>query len=207
MSLEVIGLGVGRTGTYSLKLALNQLGFGPCHHMEAVVTDLPRQLPLWQAALAGRADWNAIFDGYRSAVDWPTARFYRELYALYPEAKFILGYRSPDRWAESFRATIQELILQTDQAPEHLRSWLAMAAEVVRQTGIPQTKELGELSAAFEAHADAVRATIPADRLLVFEPEHGWHVLCPFLGVPVPDDPFPRTNDRGEFWDLVKSVS
>ena len=95
MALKIIGTGVGRTGTYSLKQALTQLGLGPCHHMEEVMHHMPVQLPLWQAAVNGSADWVAIYQGYESAVDWPTAGFFRELGKTYPEAKFILSVRSP----------------------------------------------------------------------------------------------------------------
>ena len=84
--LEVIGAGVGRTGTYSLKLALEQLGFGPCHHMEEVLKDPERQIPLWSAAARGTADWESALAGYRSAVDWPTAAFWRELAEARPES-------------------------------------------------------------------------------------------------------------------------
>lgn len=207
MALRVIGAGVGRTGTYSLKLALNELGFGPCHHMEEVATNLPVQLPLWQAALQGRADWGAIYQGYDSAVDWPTARFFRELHAAYPEAKFVLGHRDPRTWAESFDATIYKLISEADQTPDHLQDWLAMAREVILQTGIPAGADVHDLEAAFVAHLEAVKDAIPADQLLVYRVREGWEPLCEFLGVPVPDKPFPRTNDRSEFWDLIRSVS
>lgn len=207
MSLKVIGAGVGRTGTYSLKLALNELGFGPCHHMEEVASNLPVQLPLWQSALKGRADWDSIYEGFESAVDWPTARFFRELHAAYPDAKFILGHRNPRNWAESFEATIYKLISQPEQAPEHLQDWLAMACEVILQTGIPAGAGVDELEAAFLAHIDAVKAAIPTDQLLVYQVKDGWEPLCAFLGVAVPDSEFPRTNDRSEFWDLIRSLS
>lgn len=207
MTLRVIGAGVGRTGTYSLKLGLARLGFGPCHHMEEVAKNLPVQLPLWQAALAGRPDWKATFEGFASAVDWPTARFFRDLNAAYPEAKFILGHRDPRTWADSFGETIYKLIAEADTAPDHLQEWLAMAREVIRQTGIPMDTDRAGLEAAFIAHLDAVKAEIPPERLLVYQVSEGWEPLCAFLGVPVPDEPFPRTNDRSEFWDLVQSVS
>lgn len=207
MSLKAIGAGVGRTGTYSLKLALNELGFGPTHHMEEVASNLQVQLPLWHEALRGHADWDAIYDGFESAVDWPTARFYRELHATYPGAKFILCDREPRVWAESFDATIHKLILEADQAPAHLQDWLAMAREVILQTGIPAGADLDELAAAFSAHVEAVKDAIPADQLLVYQVREGWEPLCAFLGVQVPEAPFPRTNDRTEFWDLIKSVS
>jgi len=207
VTLKAIGAGIGRTGTYSLKLAITRLGFGPCHHMEEVAKALPVQLPLWQEALKGRADWAAIYDGFGSAVDWPTARFFRELNAAYPDAKFILGDRDPERWAESFSETIYRLISESKTAPEHLREWLDMAREVIRQTGIPMDSDRDELAAAFTAHLGAVRDEIPVERLLVYDVRDGWAPLCAFLGVPVPDEPFPRTNNRTEFWDLVQNVS
>jgi Sulfotransferase domain len=121
--MHVIGAGLGRTGTYSLKFALNQLGLGPCHHMEEVMHKLPVQVPLWEAAIAGNPDWGAIYSGYGSAVDWPTASFYRELATAYPHAKFVLSTRSPDSWADSFGETIYKVLGGRDQAPADKRAW------------------------------------------------------------------------------------
>lgn len=207
MSLQVIGAGLGRTGTYSLRMAINQLGFGPCFHMEDVATNMPVQLPLWQAALAGNADWSRIYNGFNSAVDWPTARFFRELNAANTEAKFVLGYRDPEAWADSFGETIFKLISETDSAPEQFREWLEMGAETIRQTGIPLGADRDGLAQAFSAHVSAVREAIPEERLLIHRPEDGWVPLCDFLGVQVPDEEYPRTNNRSEFWDLIDSVS
>ncbi|MGB5319043.1 sulfotransferase family protein, partial [Eudoraea sp.] len=102
MAISIIGAGVGRTGTYSLRLAINQLGFGPCHHMEEVLKNMDIQVPLWSEALKENANWGAIYDGFNSAVDWPTAGFFRELIKEYPTAKFILTERNPENWADSF---------------------------------------------------------------------------------------------------------
>ena len=96
MAISVIGAGFGRTATMSLKLALEQLGFGPCHHMEEVLHNRPTQLPLWEAALRGDADWAAVYEGYPSAVDWPTAGFFRELSTAFPDAKFVLSTRTSE---------------------------------------------------------------------------------------------------------------
>jgi hypothetical protein len=203
MPLKVIGAGVGRTGTYSLKLAINQLGLGPCHHMEEVLLNQPAQVPLWAAAGHGRAEWEAIYKGYESAVDWPTAGFFRELSTAYPSAKFVLTHRSPESWVQSFSETIYKLIAGRDQVPKEMRAWLDMSIGIIANTGFPAGLDLAQLMKAFTAHNDAVKATIPARQLLVYQVKDGWGPLCAFLGVPEPDGPFPRTNDRGEFWDKV----
>lgn len=203
MPLEVIGAGVGRTGTYSLKLALNQLGLGPCHHMEEVLLNQQMQVPLWAAAVKGKPDWEAIYRGYESAVDWPTGKFFRELSAAYPTAKFILTHRSLESWAQSFSATIYKLLAEKEQAPKELQAWLDMSSQVIAKTGFPSGLDEAGLMTAFKAHNDAVKAAIPASRLLVYHVAEGWGPLCAFLDVPVPDEPFPRTNHRSEFWDRV----
>ncbi|MEE4161419.1 MAG: sulfotransferase family protein [Woeseiaceae bacterium] len=203
MSLHLIGAGVGRTGTYSLKLALNQIGQGPCHHMEEVIHDMPRQVPLWAAAAADKPDWASIYDGYASAVDWPTACFFRELADEYPDARFVLTHRDPERWADSFSATIYKLLAGKDEAPEEMRDWLQMASDVIAKTGFPAGLDRNAIAERFVAHNQAVKDTIPASRLLVFEVKDGWEPLCDFLGVPVPEGDFPRTNHREEFWDRV----
>ncbi len=205
MSMDVIGLGVGRTGTYSLKLALERLGRGPCHHMEGVMQAMAVQVPLWSAALDGRADWAAIYDGFNSAVDWPTAGFHRELAKAYPSARFILTHRDPGNWADSFGGTIYKLLGERDQAPPHVKDWLDMAAGVVIRTGFPEGLDRDGLIAAFNAHNDAVKAAIPPGQLLVYQVKEGWGPLCEYLGVQAPDEPFPRSNDRAEFWELVKA--
>jgi len=202
--MHVIGAGVGRTGTYSLKLAINRLGLGPCHHMEAVIQNMPAQVPLWQAALEGRADWNAIYAGFSSAVDWPTARFFRELAAAYPSAKFILTHRAPEDWADSFCETIYKAMAMRGQAPPERRAWLEMAYGVVAGSGFPEGLDRDVIIRAFIAHNDAVKASIPARQLLVYQVTEGWEPLCTFLGTPIPDEVFPRTNSRLEFWERVR---
>jgi hypothetical protein len=205
MPLKVIGAGVGRTGTYSLMLALNQLGLGPCHHMVEVSQNLPTHLPMWVAALNGHPDWPEIYKGYESAVDWPTAGFVRELRAAYPSAKFVLTDRSPESWAQSFSETIYKLLAGKDQAPPEIRPWLEMVIGVVAKTGFPAGLDVAGLMRRYTAHTDAVKAAVPADQLLIYQVKDGWGPLCAFLGVPVPAEQFPRTNDRAEFWDRISS--
>ena len=203
MAIQVFGAGVGRTGTYSLKLAINRIGLGPCHHMEAVLHNMPAQVPLWSAAVDGSPDWNAIYDGFESAVDWPTAAFFRELLKAHPTAKFVLTERNPENWANSFGATIYKLLADRDQGPPEMKAWLEMANRVIVKTGFPPDLDQDGLMNAFIAHNKAVRATIPDSQLLIYEVKQGWGPLCEFLDVPAPDEPFPRTNDRAEFWDRV----
>jgi hypothetical protein len=205
--MQVIGAGVGRTGTLSLKVAINRLGFGPCHHMEAVIQDMPAQVPLWTDALMGRANWNAIYAGFGAAVDWPTAGFFRELAAAYPDAKFILTHRDPESWADSFGQTIHMALQGRENAPPDKRAWLEMAYGVIAATGFHSGLDRDGLVKGFIAHNEAVKAVIPANRLLVYQVKEGWEPLCAFLGAPVPDEPFPRTNDRAEFWELLKRAN
>ena len=203
MAIQVFGAGLGRTGTYSLKLALNQLGLGPSHHMEEVIHHMLVQVPLWSAALSGRPDWETIYGGYQSAVDWPTAGFIRELFAAYPSARFVLTHRSPENWADSFGATIYKLLAERDAAPPEMKAWLEMANGVMSKTGFPVGLDRDGLIRGFVAHNDAVKRAIPAGQLLVYQVKDGWGPLCKFLNVPAPSDAFPRTNDRAEFWDRV----
>ena len=203
MPLNVIGAGVGRTGTYSLKLAINQIGLGPCHHMEEVLHNMPVHVPLWSAAAADDPDWPRIYDGYESAVDGPTACCGRVVLKEYPAARFVLTQRDPEKWADSFGATIYTLLAGKDQAPEEMRAWLEMASAVITRTGFPPGLDRNGLIEAFISHNDAVKEVIPANQLLVFEVKQGWAPLCEFLGAAVPKEEFPRTNHREEFWDRV----
>ena len=206
MTLRVIGAGLGRTGTNSLRLALNRLGFGPCYHMHELVMNVPVSVPLWLAALNGHADWETIYKGYASAVDWPTAGFFRELNAVYPQAKFILTVRSAESWAESFSETIYK------PRPGAIRRRQPLSPGSTWRTGscssraFPSVSTSRVLANAFNSHTEAVKAAIPANRLLIFEVKDGWGPLCAFLGVPEPAEPFPRTNSRGDFWDAVAAA-
>jgi hypothetical protein len=203
MALEVIGAGLGRTGTLSLKLALQQLGLGPCHHMDYVIEHLPDQVPLWASAVKGKADWPTIFSGFKSAVDWPTASFYRELHMAYPQAKFVLTLRSPESWLASFSETIRKLLAARDKLPPPMQDWIAMGDAVLAKAGVTSDLDDAGLLRAFEAHTAAVKASIPAQQLLLFHVKSGWQPLCEFLGLPAPAGDFPRTNDQKEFWSNI----
>lgn len=203
--MQVIGAGLGRTGTYSLKLAINQLGLGPCHHMEAVIQNMPKHVPLWTAALEGEPDWTATFDGFNSAVDWPSATFFRELAKNYPLAKFVLTHRDPEVWADSFGSTIYTALGMLDKFPPHMQAWGAMCSGVIARAGFPLGLSREDLIKAFQTHNEAVKAAIPSERLLVYQVKEGWGPLCNFLGLEAPDQAFPRSNSREEFWDMLNS--
>jgi len=207
MELKVIGLGLGRTGTYSLKTALEHLQLGPCHHMERVAQNMPVQLPLWNELLKNPTNFEAAYEGMQSAVDWPTAAFYKELYQHYPNANFILTHRSKESWAESFGSTIYKLLSDRESAPAPVQEWLKMVVKVIEKTGFSMGLDYEGLAERYEAHNKAVIDLIPAEKLLIYQVKEGWEPLCKFLDVAVPTTEFPRTNNREEFWDLVKGAT
>ena len=200
MSLNVIGLGVGRTGTFSMKAAFEQLGFGPCHHMEEVDARSAQQVAVWESAARGEIDLRQAYAGYHAAVDWPTAAFAVELYAAFPDAKFILTVRDPEKWYKSFSETIYPFVQPAADFEADLLPFVAMVKSVMRKTGfqVPATKD--EILSTYHRHNQLVRDTIPADRLLVFDVRQGWEPLCHHLGVAVPETDFPRTNNTQDFW-------
>ncbi|MAB10511.1 sulfotransferase family protein [Hyphomonas sp.] len=199
MTLKAISAGYGRTGTMSLKLALEQLGLGPCHHMIEVIENGEKQVPLWNDALSGKPDFDAIYQGYSSAVDWPSAAFWKELADYYPDAKIILSSRSAESWYSSISETILATVWAPETWPPQATEWFTMVSKVLeRSFGAAKTKD--ELIANFLAHEAEVKAAIPADRLLVHSAKDGWDPLCAFLGVPVPDGDYPRTNSKEEFF-------
>lgn len=201
MSLEIIGPGFGRTGTNSLKLALEHLGFGPCHHMFEV-RDNPRLLPDWEAAARGaKMDWDKVFDGYRSQVDWPGARYWRELAAYYPKAKVILTVRDPDEWFDSVQATIAPFVAArgTHSSP-HVNAIAEMCYQMITvQVFNNRMSDRDYATGVFRRHIAEVQSEIPRERLLTFELSEGWPSLCAFLGVAVPGIPFPKTNSSKAF--------
>jgi hypothetical protein len=201
MALEVIGPGFGRTGTNSLKLALEHLGFGPCHHMFEV-RDNPAQLPHWERAARGETmDWDSVFDGYRSQVDWPGARYWRELAQYYPKARVVLSVRDPDQWHDSVKATIMPFIGARGKHPSpHVNAIAEMGHKTVNVDVFDDRLEDCEhAKRVFKKHIDDVRSAIAPDRLLVFDLRDGWDPLCEFLGTAKPDIPFPKTNSSKEF--------
>lgn len=205
--LQVIGAGCGRTGTASLKKALEMLGFDPCYHMFEVIKH--NHSSRWEAAFRDGSGFGSLVQGYRSQVDFPAAVAYTELMEAFPEAKVVLSVREPMSWARSVRETIwspYSLELSWVLTPFN-RSFQRMAKLFrarffgdedggVRSGAIYNDKAL---VAAFEAWNARVVATVPPERLLVFSATDGWGPLCAFLGVPEPSEPYPRVNDSEEF--------
>jgi hypothetical protein len=204
MSIQVIGAGLGRTGTHSLKVALEELGFARCYRPLKVFASMD-QARTWDAAARGEpVDWDRLFAGYRATVDLPGCVFYRELMENYPEAKVILTVRDPERWYDSVRQTI---LFASGTFPR----WALLLSPrmVVFQRMLDRLwdrlfrgrfEHRAFAIDVFNRHNEQVRRDVPADRLLVYEIGQGWGPLCAFLGVPVPEGkPFPQLNDAAEF--------
>lgn len=211
--LVVIGAGHGRTGTLSMKEALEILGLGPCYHMREVAmnkghADLWYRMYKTPRGDSNRPDWTEIFSNYHSTMDFPGFIFYRELMDVYPAAKVILTLRDPEKWYESVHVTIGRLY-QGGLSTLGLRFFSNM---------IPRMRSLGRMRLAlmeegfnrgdsskegwirsYKRHNEEVQQVVPQERLLVYQVGEGWEPLCKFLGLPVPDVPFPHVNDSSSF--------
>ncbi len=212
--LRVIGAGFGRTGTLSLKEALNQLGFGPCYHMTEVFSH-PEHIELWEAAAKGEPiNWDDIFAEYHATVDWPSCDFYKELMAAYPKAKVLLTVRDPERWYESVQSTIYSIGRRSRRSPSALVMSLAVRKFVpnmrkrLRMLNIliwkgtfkGKFEDKDFAIAVFLQHIEEVKQCVPPEKLLLYNVKEGWEPLCAFLGVAVPQgEPFPHLNDRESF--------
>ena len=201
MALSVIGAGFGRTGTESMKLALEALGKGPCHHMKEVLVN-SEQIALWRSAAQGDLpEWEEAFAGYKSAVDWPTAYFWRELSEYYPDAKMLLAVRSADSWYESMTNTIfKTLKASTDPASIGLK----LIGEGVFGGRLD---DRAHAIAVYEKNIADVQAAFTQERLLTYHLAEGWEPLCQFLGEPVPNIPFPRSNPREQFGSMMSELN
>lgn len=200
MTLAVIGAGFGRTGTESMRFALEALGFGPCHHMRQVYpNDL--QMKRWaEVVLGGRApDWDNIFSGFRAAVDWPSVLFWRELAEAYPEAKIILTYRSPESWWSSYEKTLLKVV--ENLPPDDLTRRLMDLSFDGRPFDRAHCLRI------YDAHVEDVIQSVPRDRLLVHNLGDGWEPLCRHLGVAVPDEPYPRSNAGASFKPAYRALT
>ena len=204
--MDVIGAGFGRTGTLSLKAALEQIGFGPCAHMMPLIEDQAQARKWLDAAHEVPGALDAATDGYRSTVDWPGAYFWRELVERHPAAKVVLTVRDPEAWYDSTCRTIYPAAMKALDLPE-MPPFAEMAHAVVWDgTFKARFADRDFAISVFERHNDEVRRVVPAGRLLEFEVKQGWAPLCDFLGVPVPDTEFPRLNDTATFQARLSGV-
>ncbi len=201
--MQVIGAGFGRTGTLSLKRALEELGFGPTYHMQEVMRQ-PSHVQQWlDFADTGNADWDALFAKFGSGVDYPVSCVWEELAAHYPDAKVILSVRDPERWWDSTNSTIygfrSAFSPWFQRAVPTTRRFVEMVERLVWQGVFEgQFADREHAVGIFNRHIEHVRSTCPPERLLVFNVAEGWEPLCEFLQVPVPDRPFPHLNDTKE---------
>ncbi|MBK8958473.1 MAG: sulfotransferase family protein [Proteobacteria bacterium] len=202
MSLRLIGAGVGRTGTLSLRAALETLLGPPCYHMFEV-REHPEHIPLWHAAARGEAlDWQGLLGGYQAAVDWPASAFWPEISAAFPDAIILLSTRSAESWWKSASETIFPATLS---APDS--AWRRMIDAMFANRFTTAIDDKDASIAAFEAHNRKVRELAPPARLVEWQAGDGWAPLCKALGVPIPDLPFPHVNSTEEFREKVLKSS
>lgn len=205
MTLKLIGAGFGRTGTTSIKAALEQLGYDQCYHMQEVIKN-PAHVAIWnEATLGNPIDWDQLFAGYQATVDWPACNFYKELMAHYPNAKVLLTVRDPEKWYESCRNTIfgifrkPTLKLLLNLIPR-TRRFLAMNERLIWQGNFGgHFEDRQHALDVFHQHNQEVKRSVPAENLLVYDVKQGWEPLCKFLEVPIPNTPFPHLNDTKSF--------
>jgi hypothetical protein len=199
MSLSVIGAGLPRTATWSQKLALEQLGFGPCYHMSEAL-EHPEHWPMWQAAAAGGpVDWDVLFEGWGSTTDTPGCNFYRELADHFPDAKVVLSVRDPERWFASTQNTVTSPVV----AGFHTARGSIGMVDAMGWGTDPRLRDRDWMLQRYHRHNAEVQATIPAERLLVYNVAEGWGPLCRFLGRPIPDAPFPQVNSTDDFKSMI----
>ena len=208
--MQVIGAGFGRTGTMSLKGALEQLGFGPSFHMIDVARQ-PELLPGWQAAVDGEVvDWTQLLDGWGSTVDWPACTFWEQIWQQFPDAKVLLSVRDPEAWYASCRKSIHASAQaavkgeleggSVDVSPEAMKMINGL---IWNGTFEGRFDDKDFAIDVFNRHNEDVKSKVPADKLLVYEIGEGWEPLCEFLEVPVPDSPMPHLNDATSFRAMV----
>ncbi|HLI31722.1 MAG TPA: sulfotransferase [Solirubrobacteraceae bacterium] len=204
--LQVLGAGFGRTGTLSLKVALEELGVAPCLH------SLQSRAPLsaskhWQRLAAGeQIDWREALAGFRSSVDWLCARYYEQILEAFPQVKVVLSVREPQAWYESASASLHAARSLRRSSPDG-RSQGALLEAVDRaiwqELFDGRFCEREHALAVFDRHSREVIARVPASQLLVYDVREGWAPLCAFLGVPEPSTPFPHLNGREVFWTRI----
>ena len=204
MALKIIGAGYGRTGTHSMKLALEELGFGPCYHMFEVMKN-PDSFQLWNDVAFNRSvDWDLILDGYNSGLDWPLCHFWEPLYKAYPDAKVLLTVRPKGEWYTSMQNTIFRHLAGYESRKEGNKKWFAMVKKIILEdTFQDRTEDRSFCESVFEKHNEYVIKNVSANRLIVHNVGEGWTELCLKLGLKEPNIQFPNTNSTKDFQDRV----
>ncbi len=200
MTLQVVGAGVGRTGTHSLKVALEQLCGGTCHHMIEMF-GRPDQIAGFTAAIDGEpTDWSALLADFTAMVDFPGSCFWREIAAANPDAPILLSTRPAPDW---YRSASNTIFLSLDRVPPELAPWMQAVKKMLRDRFSDDFENEDAMIAAYERHNAEVRAEVPADRLIDWTPSDGWEPICAALDLPVPAQPFPLTNTTTEFRQMI----
>jgi hypothetical protein len=211
--MKVIGSGFGRTGTLSLKAALEELGFGPCYHMKEVLLNRKHTEVWYNIAKGEPVDWENLFQDFEATVDFPTSIFYKKLMEVFPSAKVVHTIRDPDSWYDSTKETIYQ---STGNyfVPDWLKQWVKRIDQGIGMVNILIWQGLFEGAfdnrqraiEIFKRYTDEVKQTVPADKLLIFDVKEGWEPLCQFLDVPIPNTPFPHVNDRQSVLKLYQII-
>jgi len=197
--LHVVGAGLGRTGTTSLKLALERLLGAPCYHMMET-RKRPDDRLVWKGAFEGApTHWAAMFEGYTATVDWPGAGVWHEIHAAFPDALVLLSVRDADDWWGSASRTIFPSIASQIPHPDSGRTASDGMAEAMIRRFTTDYLDERAAKAAYLAHNADVRASVDPARLIEWHPGDGWDPLAAALGLPVPDEPFPHANTTDEF--------
>lgn len=200
--LQIIDTGFGRTGTDSMREALNMLGVGPCHHMRELLAD-PDHRAAWRRIACGQeTDFEAVLGGYGACVDWPSAYYWPHLIRAYPQAKVLLTWRTPESWWASFEKTILKVLEGDTETEADAPGSQLLSLRVFG--GHPITRETA--IAVYETNVTRVKAEVPPERLLIHSLGDGWDPPCAFLGLPVPEVPYPRTNSMDDFLSTVEEA-
>lgn len=202
--MKLINLGFGRTGTTSLKAALERIGYAPCFHTTDLLTSTDN-LDVWEAAGRGETtNWQVFFKDY-AVADWPAALHWRDILAAHPTAKVMISVRDPDAWHGSMMATLAKLDAIHLPIPR-LKRAKAFMYRTLDTMFDGRLDDRAYATQVFKQHIADVQATVPTDNLLVYQVTEGWEPLCTFLGVDVPDEPFPRDNRRENFRALATRI-
>jgi hypothetical protein len=198
VTLRLIGAGLPRTGTSSLREALAHLLGAPVHHMSEVFAH-PDQAPTWAAAIQGHPPvWDVFLAGYAAGVDAPFSACWRDLAAAHPDVPVLLSHRgSAEVWYRSMAATVlprtREMLARDDRDP------LVPLFRVLFRDLFCDADDPEEVMAGYERRLREVRAQIEPGRLVEWQPGDGWEPLCRAVGVAVPDLPFPHENSTADY--------